>query len=294
MGADLYFRVKGVSVIIRNLKMAPVEIDHVPVAAVKSLKVVDKAMSLPLVSSACSEVTRMTSPYVESTLSMVTPMMETTWSKVTPVVATVKSQVEEKVMPVIPSKVTETVQTVHNVAVSNISAAVEKVDNIATGGIDQLTEKVPQLKETTPKLIENTKTSVTSYFTAVTEYAASFSVAQVALKAVDASLEMVDGVLNKIGSDEKGTVRIGFRKIHTTANEIRITAVKKSGTEKAKRIEEANIFGAIFEVSGLQDLLELLGFRLSRTDSVYEDEHAKVITNKSETDDPEPVIVDTE
>jgi len=274
--------------------MAPVEIDHVPVAAVKSFKVVDKAMSLPLVSCACSEVTRMTSPYVESTLSMVTPMMETTWSKVTPVVATVKSQVEEKVMPVIPSKVTETVQTVHNVAVSNISAAVEKVDNFATGGIDQLTEKVPQLKETTPKLIENTKTSVTSYFTAVTEYAASFSVAQVALKAVDASLEMVDGVLNKIGSDEKGTVRIGFRKIHTTANEIRITAVKKSGTEKAKRIEEANIFGAIFEVSGLQDLLELLGFRLSRTDSVYEDEHAKVITNKSETDDPEPVIVDTE
>ena len=115
-----------------------------------------------------------------------------------------------------------------------------------------------------------------------------------ALKAVDASLEMVDGVLNKIGSDEKGTVRIGFRKIHTTANEIRITAVKKSGTEKAKRIEEANIFGAIFEVSGLQDLLELLGFRLSRTDSVYEDEHAKVITNKSETDDTEPVIVDAE
>merc|ERR1719259_1396849 len=256
---------------------------------------------------------------------MVTPMMETTWSKVTPVVATVKSQVEEKVMPVIPSKVTETVQTVHNVAVSNISAAVEKVDSFATGGIDQLTEKVPQLKETTPKLIENTKTSVTSYFTAVTEYAASSSIegdhtqahreyedfchilfhrrhricskllsSSGALKAVDASLEMVDGVLNKIGSDEKGTVRIGFRKIHTTANEIRITAVKKSGTEKAKRIEEANIFGAIFEVSGLQDLLELLGFRLSRTDSVYEDEHVKVITNKSETDDTEPVIVDTE
>ena len=112
--------------------MAPVEIDHVPVAAVKSLKVVDIAMSLPLVSSACSEVTRMTSPYVESTLSMVTPMMETTWSKVTPVVATVKSQVEEKVMPVIPPRVSETlqtVQTVHNVAVSNISAAVEKVSN---------------------------------------------------------------------------------------------------------------------------------------------------------------------
>merc|ERR1719516_490229 len=105
-----------------------------------SFKVVDKAMALPLVSSACSEVTRMTSPYVESTMSMVTPMMETTWSKVTPVVNTVKSQVEEKVIPIIPSKVSETVQTVHNVAASkvvNLSVAVEKVDNFASGGIDQ-------------------------------------------------------------------------------------------------------------------------------------------------------------
>merc|ERR1712029_895971 len=37
--------------------------------------------------------------------------------------------------------------------------------------------------------------------------ASNLSVAQVALKAVDASLEVVDGVLNKIGSTEKGTVR---------------------------------------------------------------------------------------
>merc|ERR1712142_263812 len=172
---------------------------------------------------------------------MVTPMMEMTWSKVTPVVNTVKSQVEEKVMHIIPSKVSETVQTVHNVAARNLSSSEGKVDNFASGGIDQLTEKVPQLKEATPKLIENTKTSVTSYFTAVTEYAASFSVAQVALKAVDASLEVVDGVLNKIGSTEKGTVRTGFR-----------------------------------------------------TDDVYEDDHAKVLTNKSDKEETEPVIVDTE
>jgi len=274
--------------------MAPVEVDHVPVSADKSLKVVDKAMSLPLVNSACSEVTRMTSPYVESTMNMVTPMVETTWSKVTPVVKTVKSQVEEKVMPVIPTKVSETVQSVHNSAVNNLSAAVEKVDNFASGGIDQLTEKVPQLKETTPKLIENTKTSVTSYLTAVTEYAASFSVAQVALKAVDASLEMVEGVLNIIGSDENGTIRTSFRKMHTTANNIRITAVKKAGTEKAKKIEEANIFGAVFEVFGLGDLLEFFGFGMIKTDSVNEDEYAKVVFLKRQKDDPEPVTVDTE
>ena len=94
----------------------------------KNLKVVDKAMALPLVSSAYSEVSRVTSPYVESTLNKVSPMMETTWSKVTPVMATVKTQVEEKVIPIIPSKVSETVQNVQTAAVDNITAAVEKVN----------------------------------------------------------------------------------------------------------------------------------------------------------------------
>merc|ERR1712117_654108 len=100
---------------IQDIIMAPVEIDHVPrsiIAPVKNMKVVDKAMALPLVSSAYSEVSRVTSPYVESTLNKVTPMMETTWSKVT-----------------------ETVQTVQTAAVDNITAAVEKVDTFACGGI---------------------------------------------------------------------------------------------------------------------------------------------------------------
>ena len=76
--------------------MAPVEIEHIPrsiMAPVKDMKVVDKAMSLPLVSSAYSEVTRVTSPYMESTMTKVTPVVETTMSMVTEV----RSQVEEKV-----------------------------------------------------------------------------------------------------------------------------------------------------------------------------------------------------
>eukprot|EP00088_Acartia_fossae_P067276 TRINITY_DN838_c0_g1_i13.p1 TRINITY_DN838_c0_g1~~TRINITY_DN838_c0_g1_i13.p1 ORF type:complete len:293 (-),score=80.04 TRINITY_DN838_c0_g1_i13:89-922(-) len=277
--------------------MAPVEIDHVPrsiIAPVKNLKVVDKAMALPLVSSAYTEVSRVTSPYVESTLNKVSPMVETTWSKVTPVMATVKTQVEEKVIPIIPSKVSETVQNVQTAAVDNITAAVEKVDTFACGGIDQLTEKVPQLKEATPKLIENTKSSVNSYVTSITDYAASFSVSQVALKVIDASLDIVDGALSKVGSDEQGTVRTGFRKIHSTANSIRLTAVKKAGTEKAKKIEEASVIGALIEVSGLMDLLELFGFRLSKNETVYEDAHARVEALKSESEETEPVVVDTQ
>ena len=62
--------------------MAPVEVDYVPrsiIAPVKNLKVVDKAFSLPLVSSAYSEVSRVTSPYVASTLSKVSIIINAYW-----------------------------------------------------------------------------------------------------------------------------------------------------------------------------------------------------------------------
>ena len=59
------------------------------------------------------------------------------------------------------------------------------------------------------------------------EYFASFSLSQVALKVVDASLDVVDGALNKVGSEETGSVRAGVRMIHSTANTIRLDAVKK-------------------------------------------------------------------
>jgi len=259
---------------IQDITMAPVEIDHVPrsiIAPVKNMKVMDKAMSLPLVSSAYSEVTRVTSPYMESTYNKVSPVVETTMGMVSPMVDNVKTKVEEQVIPHIPTKITETVQTVQNYAIDNVTAAVEKVDHFACGGIDQLTEKVPQLKDATPKLIEETKSSVTTFVTGWTDYFASFSLSQVALKVVDSSLDLVDGALNKIGSEETGTVRSGVRMVHSTANTIRLDAVKKAGSEKAKKIEEASIIGALLEVSGLQDLLAMFGFKLKTTETVKED-----------------------
>merc|ERR1711946_16000 len=259
---------------IQDITMAPVEIDHVPrsiIAPVKNMKVMDKAMSLPLVSSAYSEVTRVTSPYMESTYNKVSPVVETTMGMVSPMVDNVKTKVEEQVIPHIPTKITETVQTVQNYAIDNVTAAVEKVDHFACGGIDQLTEKVPQLKDATPKLIEETKSSVTTFVTGWTDYFASFSLSQVALKVVDSSLDLVDGALNKIGSEETGTVRTGVRMVHSTANTIRLDAVKKAGSEKAKKIEEASIIGALLEVSGLQDLLAMFGFKLKTTETVKED-----------------------
>merc|ERR1711913_105305 len=126
-----------------------------------NIKVMDKAMSLPLVSSAYSEVSRVTSPYMESTYNKVSPVVETTLGMVSPVVDSVKTKVEEQVIPHIPASITETVQSVQTYAIDNVTAAVEKVDHFACGGIDQLTEKVPQLKEATPEF-EEIKSSVST------------------------------------------------------------------------------------------------------------------------------------
>jgi len=240
--------------------MAPVEIDHVPrslMTPVKNMKVVDKALSLPLVSSACSEVSRVTSPYMESTL---TPVME----MVSPVVDGVKSRVEEQLSPHIPARFSETVQTVQSAAVDQVIAAVEKVDSIACGGIDQLTEKVPQLKDATPKLIEDTKISVTSFVTGWSEYLASFSVALVTLKGVDAALDKVQEVLKATECDTAKSVSDVVKTIHATANTLRSGAVRRAGTPEAKKIEESTITESLMEISGFQILMER--FRLVTKD----------------------------
>ena len=139
--------------------MAPVEIDHIPRSfSIENLnlKAVDKAMELPLVNSAYTEVTRIASPitpYVESTLTKVTPMVEAGYQ-------TIKTQVEEKVVPHIPTTISDSVTKNMNATLETVFAAKETVDSYACSGIDQLTEKVPQLKDATPKLLEETKVSL--------------------------------------------------------------------------------------------------------------------------------------
>merc|ERR1711981_1360296 len=122
-------------------------------------------------------------------------------------------------------------------------------------------EKVPQLKEATPKLIEETKTTMSSYVSAATDYAASFPATQVALKMTDSGLEVVEDVLKKVGSDESA-MRSGLKKIHSSANTLRISGVKRAGTERAKKIEESTVIGALAELTGLTGLMAHLGYPL--------------------------------
>merc|ERR1711990_1338828 len=241
--------------------------------------------------SAYSEVTRITcpiTPYVETTLTKVSPMMEAGYQ-------TFKSQVEEKLVPHIPSNLSESVSKNMNTTMETVTAAVEKADSYACSGIEQLTEKVPQLKDATPKLLKETKENVSSYITAATDYTASFSLAQVALKVVDAGLTAVEGILNKVGHGEESLVVSGVRKLHSTANTIRLSGLKKAGTETAKKIEEGTILEAVLFLFGVSELMESLGFKLRKTETetetVYEDEVSRVEVKQEEAE--EPVVVDT-
>merc|ERR1711913_189622 len=269
-----------------NTKMAPVEVDYVPASIVptKNLRVMNKAMELPLVNSAYSEVTRITcpiTPYVETTLTKVSPMMEAGYQ-------TFKSQVEEKLVPHIPSNLSESVSKNINSTLESVSAAVEKADSYACSGIDQLTEKVPQLKDATPKLLKETKENVSSYITAATDYTASFSLAQVALKLVDAGLTAVEGILNKVGHGEESLVVSGVRKLHNTANTIRLSGLKKAGTEKAKKIEEGTILEAIIFLFGVSELMESLGLKPSKNEPETEE---TVVSDTAVTDEVQKPLV---
>ena len=138
--------------------MDPMEVSHSPKSSSLenlNLKVMDKALELPLLSSAYSGVTRIASPitpYVESTLTKVRPLVEAGYQ-------TIKTQMEESVVPHIPANISESVSKNMSATLETVSAAVEKVDCYACCGIEQLTEKVPQLKDATPKLMEETKVS---------------------------------------------------------------------------------------------------------------------------------------
>merc|ERR1711872_1150663 len=164
----------GCNTIIDLDIMADMENDSIPtydvMAPVKSLKVVDKAFELPVVSSAYTEIATLASP--------ITPYVESSVKFITPIVEGGCNTIKEKVMPHLPDGTAESLQSKVNGAVAKLTVAVEKVDTLACGGMDQLLEKVPALKEET----------ATTYIHDSSSFVASFSVVLVMLKMFDAGL----------------------------------------------------------------------------------------------------------
>jgi len=250
-------------------------------APVRHLKVVDKASTLPVVNTVLSEVASLTSP--------VLPYVDQTVATLMPLVDVAKSKVEETVVPRLPEGTTESVKSKLDTAMSTLSEAVEKVDTYACGGVDQLLEKMPVLKEQTPTLVQTTKDAIVTQTDNLVLYYSSFSLVLFALKVVDSSLSILEQTLERVRVPEDNKVASGIRMVHGYANTKRIQGITKSGSEKARRIEDASILGAFLEVLGLGNLLG------TESKTVYEDEYVKVIDNEDDsTEESNPVVVDTE
>merc|ERR1711972_842782 len=120
-------------------------------------------------------------------------------------------------------------------------------------------------------------------------YYSSFSLVLFALKVVDSSLSILEQTLERARVSEDNKVASGIRMVHGYANTKRIQGITKSGSEKARRIEDASILGAFLEVLGMGNLLG------TESKTMYEDEHVKVIDNEDDgTEESNPVVVDTE
>jgi len=252
-------------------------------APVRNLRIVEKVFELPVASSAYSEIVALAAsltPYVETTITTITPLVEVTLN-------TIKTNVKENVVPLFPRGSSEAFQSRLNGAVAHLTVGVESLDDLACVGMEKLVDKVPVLKEETPLLLDNSKVTASAYLKDTSSFVASFSVAQVYLKIIDSSFEAAKSRLDL--STEKNFMASYLLKFHEMANDLRVEGNRRAGTEKARKIEEASVIGAIAEVSGIAYLMEVFGLKLKK--AVYEDEHARVEVNTE--DELEPVVVDT-
>ena len=137
---------------------------------------------------------------------------------------------------------------------------------------------------------------MTSFMTVWGKYFNSFSMALVTLKVVDATLVKVETILKAAECDTAKTVSDYVKTIHDTANTLRIGAVKSAGTPLAKKIEDDTIPESLMEVSGLQSVMERLGFVGGEVPEINKDvtedakvtdvtEDAKVDVNADVTED---------
>merc|ERR1719286_43332 len=105
---------------------------------------------------------------------------------------------------------------------------------------------MPVLKEQTPTLIQTTKESIVTQTDKLALYFSSFSLVLFALKVVDFSFTILEQTFEYARVSDDNGVASGIRMVHGYANTKRVQGIIKSGSEKARRIENASILGAFF------------------------------------------------
>merc|ERR1739838_488763 len=169
------------------IAMAPRETQALPCGSTSlaQLKVLDKALQLPVVSDVASKLAgHQLKAVVEGVSSLVT-------------------QAEESLVPLLPARLRHCSDT----AKEKVGSAVEGLDSLACDGLDQVTTNIPALKENTSELCEVTKDAVYSYLERTKDYLASFTVAQKTLLLGDRALQATSDAVQYSGLGSKVEVK---------------------------------------------------------------------------------------
>merc|ERR1739838_584922 len=169
------------------IAMAPRETQALPCGSTSlaHLKVLDKALQLPVVSDVASKLAgHQLKAVVEGVSSLVT-------------------QAEESLVPLLPARLRHCSDT----AKEKVGSAVEGLDSLACDGLDQLTSNILALKENTSELCEVTKDAVYSYLERTKDYLASFTVAQKTLLLGDRALQATSDAVQYSGLGSKVEVK---------------------------------------------------------------------------------------
>jgi len=258
--------------------MPPVEQTTVPRSplrkmSIAELKVVEKAMEIPVVSDTINELEK-----VRSTLSEYAH------------VRTAKKMVEDgiKILTENPRvqggfkalnenpTIHQTVCSVRDRMYPRVAHAVDQLDTMACGGIDSLTTVLPALHNSTPELVEGTKETARSYFSLATEYMASFTISRLSLSAADYSLGLAERSVKFFKPDQKdcGFLCKTYSKIRKTRRTMR--ALRRAGERRGQldmdKLSRAGFVGRLCSFMSVNFFLhavglELIAERSRRTDS---------------------------
>jgi len=242
------------------------------------MKIVDKAMQLPVVSDAYEEVSKLARP--------LSPCIEAIQNVAESGLNSIKTKAEENILPQLSEGTTAKLDS----AKDKLASAYENLDSLACDGIDRLTNKIPALKEATPVLLESTKETAVAYYGYATEYAASFTISQMYLKLGDKGLQLVTDVVNFTGLEQTKPVKPvmdGIKTLRRNARAIRRAGAKLVESKPVKTIGEASILGAVAEIFCFNFFLSVVGLQLvpanilenpatAELDSSHEDLEAKL------------------
>jgi hypothetical protein len=247
--------------------MPPVEATTFPSIAfpeVRELKVVDKAMELPVVSDAVSEVSKYAQNISENShVKHARQLMGDCLRSIADNERLVN--LKEAVMPLTSKHLTSVkesviVTSVKDSVLPHVAGAVHTLDNMACGGLDHLKTAVPSLTTPTPELMETAKEAAAGYLSLLTEYLASFSLAQLSLSMADRSLVLMEDAAVRILKQEAAIPSFlrAFRRS--------VRAVRRAGARRnhlhGDKLSRSGIAGRIASTLHLNTLLGLLGLEL--------------------------------